>query len=542
MKQLFMEKTVDWSITPRPQMRRDLFSVLNGTWKVNESFAHVPFALESFLSGFAGDLEGHYTYTKTFEVPQEFVKPRILLHFGAVDQIAKVYVNGNYMGEHVGGYLPFTFDISDVVKRGEDNILRVEVTDSLDTTYPYGKQSKKPGGMWYTPISGIWQSVWLENVDDVYIKNLKLTTTMNSLTIELEGVNSFRAIISGITYTFEDSKGTVMFKEPHLWSVDDPYLYELELQSGNDVVHSYFGLREIETKDHHIYLNKKPIFLHGVLDQGYYPEGIYLPNNYATYTEDIQRMKLLGFNTLRKHIKIEAEYFYYACDKLGMLVIQDMVNNGDYNFLTQTLLPTIGFKKHDDYREMDERCKFFIKHSIDSIHHLYSHPCVVMYTIFNEGWGQFNADEVYSILKNEDSTRLYDATSGWFHESLSDVDSEHYYFFNHKPKIGSRTLLVSECGGFVYKIEANSTHQNKSYGYGICKNKEQLHKKIYQMYQSMIIPYITRGCSGCIYTQLSDVEEEVNGLYTFDRMYCKVDEDVMLKIAEDIKNEVAKIK
>ncbi len=542
MKQLFMNKIVDWNICPRPQMQRDLFTILNGTWKVNESYAHVPFPLESFLSGYAGKLSGKYVYEKNFMVPSEFVKPRILLHFGAVDQQCRVYVNDTLVGEHIGGYLPFTFDISDVIARDENNSLKVEVIDELDETYPYGKQSKKPGGMWYTPISGIWQSVWLENVDDVYIRNLKLTTTMHSLTIEVEGVDHFVAEVEGKEYSFEGNKGTIEITNPILWDVDNPHLYDLCVRADEDTVQSYFGLREIEVKDKHIYLNGKPIFLHGVLDQGYYPEGIYLPNNYATYTEDVQRMKLLGFNTLRKHIKVEADYYYYACDKLGMLVIQDMVNSGHFNFFKHAVLPNLGFTHKRDHGEHNEREKFFVQHAIDTLHHLYSHPCIIMYTIFNEGWGQFEADEVYKILKKEDTTRLYDATSGWYHQKLSDLDSEHYYFFNRKPKIGERAMMVSECGGYVFKFEDNSADVKKSYGYGTCKDQKQYMTKIYQMYQEMIIPYITQGCCGAIYTQLCDVEEEVNGLYTFDRSQCKADESIMLGIRDDILNEMHKLK
>ena len=553
-----------WQSYPRPQMRREGYAILNGIWKLNEQEICVPFAPQSRLSGYEGSIEEHMTYEMQFTIPKDFHKPGILLHFGAVDQEAKVYVNDIFVGEHKGGYLPFYFHIEDVIKREVENTLKVEVTDRLGTKYPYGKQCKKRGGMWYTEISGIWQTVWLENVPKHYIKELKITPSLEQVEIAVEQENGkgttdgeikqgFTAMVrdkDGVAheYSFNENTGVIKFAYPVHWTVDNPYLYDLYIKTAEDEVASYFALRTIAIQEvngiQRVCLNNKPIFMHGVLDQGYFEDGIFLPANEKEFERDILRMKELGFNMLRKHIKIEPEIFYYECDRLGMLVLQDMINNGKYSYLFDTILPTIGFKKKNDCRRPNhdtERKQIFKKHMLDTLEHLYNHPCIIGYTIFNEGWGQFDSDHMYEVAKEQDSTRIYDSTSGWFAQSKSDVDSEHVYFKTIKLRAKKRPMFLSECGGFTYLIEDHAFNPDKTYGYGACKNSEELTDCIVNMYQVMVLPGISSGVCGCVYTQLSDVEDEINGMYTYDRELCKVNKEKMQALSTAIYKEILEI-
>ena len=324
----------------------------------------------------------------------------------------------------------------------------------------------------------------------------------------------------------------------------------MKILYGEDCVESYFALRKIDIRNiagvNRVCLNEEPVFMHGVLDQGYFPEGIYLPKEEEEYERDILRMKSLGYNMLRKHIKVEPECFYYYCDLHGMLVMQDMVNNGHYSYIPETVLPTIGFKKRSDIgglfrRErqnagpLQDRKDFFREHTRETIAHLYNHPCIVAYTIFNEGWGQFDSDSFYEEVKALDPTRLIDSTSGWFAQEKSDFDSEHIYFRseNLQPKV--RPMFLSECGGFSLAVEGHRFNTEKSYGYGACKSREELTEKIMAMYRKMVLPAIEKGLCGCVYTQLSDVEDEINGLYTYDREICKVMPEKFEGLAEEIR-------
>ena len=534
-----MTKT-PWQAHPRPQQKRELWYSLNGTWKLDGKDITVPFPPQAKLSGFEGAVPDSFSYEKSFVLPPEFTKETILLHFGAVDQIAEVWLNGQYLGKHEGGYLPFSFDVSSCVKKNGENLLKVAVTDTLDKTYPYGKQTKKPGGMWYTPVSGIWQTVWLENLPKEHIRSIRLEPDTSGLSITVEGVDSFTAEVNGRIHEFSASSGRIEIDEPILWTPDEPYLYPLILRSGEDKVESYFALREIKIEKYsgvsRVLLNGKPIFLHGVLDQGYFHDGLFLPHEPEEYERDILRMKELGFNLLRKHIKIEPEAFYYACDKLGMLVMQDMVNSGPYNFLLDTALPTIGLLKRPDdlLPAKGKRKEFFRQHMVDTLHHLHNHPSIIAYTIFNEAWGQFHSDAMYQLAKKTDPSRLYDSTSGWFAQKDSDFDSPHVYFRTKKLSPRNRPLLLSECGGFTMDVAGHRFNPDKKYGYGTCENSVALTEKIIDMYQKMVFPAIPDGCCGCIYTQLSDVEEEINGFYTYDRQVCKVEKEELRMLSRKI--------
>ena len=521
-------------------MKREQWQSLNGRWNLNGQTVTVPYPPQSRLSGFQGDVPEQLCYELSFSYPEQFSGARTLLHFGAVDQIAEVWLNEQFLGKHEGGYLPFCFDISDVVRKDSSNQLKVLVTDTLDPSYPYGKQTKTPGGMWYTPVSGIWQSVWLESVPENYIHGITLDCDLNGVTITLEGIDGgFIADIDGKKTSFGGNSGRLTIDDPILWTPEQPHLYPLVITTAEDRIESYFALRTIEIKQksgvNRVLLNGTPIFLHGVLDQGYFSDGIFLPAEAEEYERDILRMKGLGFNLLRKHIKIEPEQFYHACDRLGMLVMQDMVNSGSYSFLRDTALPTVGFLKRFDKHSGDKRTDFFRQQMLDTIRHLRSHPSVVAYTIFNEGWGQHNSDELYQLAKATDPSRLYDSTSGWFAQKENDFDSQHIYFRLKKLKPQQRPLLVSECGGYTMAVEGHLYNKNKQYGYGACKNMDELTERIVEMYEKMIFPAIQDGCCGCIYTQLSDVEEEINGFYTYDRRVRKVDQDKMLLIASKLR-------
>lgn len=546
-----MKKDIKWTAYPRPQLKRNKYVSLNGEWELDGHQINVPFAPQSDLSGYQGEIADVMMYHRSFSIPSDFDLDRILLHFGAVDQIAEVKVNEISVGRNEGGYLPFSFDITEVVKKDGENVLEVLVKDDLSPDYPYGKQSRKPSGMWYTPVSGIWQSVWLENVPKTYIERLIMKPDLEKLHLEIlcnETAECYKVEINlpdgkVLAVDLDSDKADIMIPNPVHWTQDNPYLYNMRITVNSDVVESYFALRTIDIQEidgiKRVCLNKKPIFLHGVLDQGYFRDGIYLPRQEEEYERDILRMKELGFNLLRKHIKIEPEYFYYACDKLGMLVMQDMINNGSYSYVRDTVLPTIGFKKRNDRRlnKSERGRQIFKEQTKKTIEQLYNHPCIVAYTIFNEGWGQFNSDEMYDYVKELDDTRLVDSTSGWYAQKKNDFDSEHIYFRLKKLKVKERPLFVTECGGYQYLMKEHFFGK-KEYGYGACKDSHELTERIRKMYEKMILPYIKDGVCGCIYTQLSDVEGEINGIYTYDRAVCKVEKETMLEISRRIESEI----
>lgn len=519
---------MSWDNYPRPQFKRKQWQNLNGSWQMNGREVYVP----------SCQFEEKLEYTRSFVF--EKVNSKVLLHFGAADQIAEVYLNGRKLGSHEGGYLPFTFDVTDALLEGE-NELRVLVVDELDRDYPYGKQRKDHGGMWYTPMAGLWGSVWLEQVPQNYIEAIEITPDLNGISVAVNGPECEILLSNGQIAATKSGKVRIEIENPVLWTPDNPHLYTAVFKGGGDEVEVYFALRTIEVKNikgiNRVCLNGRPVFIHGVLDQGYFSPGLMLPDDPAEYERDVLRMKELGFNTIRKHIKIEPEEFYHACDRLGMLVIQDLVNSGGYKFFKDTILGTIGARLGDRTGLDGKRKQFWIEHSKETLKHLYNHPSLVIYTIFNEGWGQFESDAVYSMLKSQDGTRLYDSTSGWFAQKLNDFDSRHIYFRTVKLHPKTRPLFVSECGG--YSLDVNG-YSGNAYGYGKCSDTGELTDKIVSMYEKMILPAIKGGCCGCIYTQLSDVEDEINGFYSFDREKCKVDKERIQELSASIYDEINK--
>ena len=550
-----IDKLCPLSEYPRPSLRRDSYLCLNGEWDFSvtkkgetpKGYGErilVPFPHESLLSG----LEGSHTpgevlnYKRSFSLPEGFQRARTILHFGAVDQIATVYLNGRELMTHEGGYLPFSIDITDALFEGV-NVLSVTVSDDLDLMLPYGKQTKKRGGMWYTPASGIWQTVWIESVPENYIEKIRITPSQNSVTLTVFGGTENKRLTlteSGECFDFSGNEITFSPKTIKNWTPEEPYLYEFTLESGEDRIESYFALRTVDIREicgvRRICLNGKPYLFNGLLDQGYFPDGIFTPASYKAYEDDIRLAKSLGFNMLRKHIKTEPEIFYYLCDRLGIAVFQDMVNNFEYSFIRDTALPTIGLKRLSDknLHKNERGRRIFREQMKKTFDHLYNFPSIVYYTVFNEGWGQFLADENYGLAKELDKTRVIDATSGWFWQKESDVDSYHIYFKKAKIEdFSSRAVVLSEFGGYSCRIEGH-LFGKENYGYSMCKTEGEFEKALIKLYREEIIPLARRGISSLVYTQISDIEDETNGFITYDRKHLKVNPENVLSVMREL--------
>ncbi len=550
---------IPWQAYPRPQMKRDSFLNLNGEWEFSAGqpeftgqTIRIPFCPESLLSGIGhhcGDGKGLW-YRRSFSLPEDFSQGRVLLHIGAADQMTHVFLNGMEIGRHEGGYESFSFDITRHLK--EHNVLLIRCYDDLDDlSFPYGKQDKDRDGMWYTPTSGIWQTVWLESVPETYIKSLKIVNRGYSVTLITVPALEGQVQVDGLgTYRLQKGSVTIAPPQPRLWSPEDPWLYDFVVEAGEDRVEGYFAIRSLEIKKWgdwpRLCLNGKPYFFHGLLDQGYWPDGLLTAPAPESYADDILAMKALGFNTLRKHIKVEPEAFYYQCDKLGMIVFQDMVNNGSYSYLRDTVLPTIfpSSQRMPDrhlHRDAVGRQRF-LEGMEATVCQLQNHPCICCWTIFNEGWGQFDSDGVYEQFRKLDDTRFIDTTSGWFRQTKSDVDSHHVYFRKvHLKGDGSKPLVLSEFGGKTLRIDGHVFNTEKTYGYGDCQNRDELNEALVKLYMEEVLPCVDRGLCASIYTQVSDVEDEINGLVTYDRKVQKLDPAKMLPVAAALEKAVANL-
>ena len=539
---------IPWDAYPRPQLRRKEWLCLNGTWAFQagdiQADILVPFCPESLLSGVEQPpaIGEEMVYLRSFSVPAGWAGKRVLLHFGAVMRDAQVLVNGQLVCRHENGYLPFSVDITDELRSG-DNELCVRVRNDLDRRFPWGKQSVHRGGMWYTPCSGIWQTVWLEPVPESYIRSVHCSCGTDWVEIRVDGVSDGFVTLDGQDYSLLDGAVKISFTQPQLWSPENPYLYSFTLTAGEDRVESYFALRTLSVETVNgiprLCLNGKPYFFNGLLDQGYWSDGLYTPAAPQGFETDILTMKSLGFNTLRKHIKIEPEQFYYDCDRLGMIVFQDMVNNGEYRYFRDTVLPTVHLKKRSDRRlnPDPETRRNFLSAMEETVRLLDNHPCICLWTIFNEGWGQFCADDACRKLKAIDSSRFVDSTSGWFHQRLSDVDSLHIYF--GRLRLGRQRLpqFLSEFGGYVWKLPEHSFNTEKTYGYRIYKTRNEFVHSLQTLF-SALIPLAKQGLCGSVYTQVSDVEDETNGLFTFDRAVLKVRPEELRSFAGQLQDAV----
>ena len=541
---------------PRPQLVRDSYLSLNGVWeyairdnpKLPDKYdgdVLVPYSIETPKSGVNKVLQPnqYLFYRLKLSLSPDFNKDKVILHFGAVDQIAKIYINRQFVMEHIGGFLPFEMDIKPYLTF-QDDILEVVVQDLSDTSYhSRGKQRLKRGGIWYSPQSGIYMPVWLESVSKHYIESVKLTPDIDEKTIKIyvkSATKSLKMNLEGKIFDLKSNfENVISLEDVHLWNLEDPYLYQFSLESDDDKVDSYFAMRKISlSKDaqghQRICLNNQPIFLKGVLDQGYYQEGFLTPNSDEDYINDINLIKDLGFNCVRKHIKIESLRWYYHCDRLGLLVWQDFVNGG-----TSYKFPTIAFPLITNVMHKDNHYSYFsrkdeagrkeaIEEFKETINLLYNSPSIILWTIFNEGWGQFDSVPIYKMCKELDSTRLYDHASGWHDQGVSETKSLHVYFKRVKmPKekaIKDRAIILSECGGYNLRIKDHA-FSSKDFGYKQCKSEDELINNYQTLIEKDIISNIPKGLSAFIYTQLSDVEDELNGFITYDRQVVKVNKE-----------------
>ncbi len=525
---------------PRPQMVRSSWINLNGDWdyairdtsggipQTFDSQILVPFAVESQLSGVARSVspDQRLWYRRTFELPDSLPGTRWLLHFGAVDWHATVFVNGEQVGEHRGGFDHFSFDITDRLRQASQQELVVGVWDPTDQgDQPRGKQVLDPHGIWYTAVTGIWQTVWLEPVPTAHIASLRMTTDLDTGTLTLEVEASGQADDERVTArAFADGAGvaagtsrvgaplTLNIPNARHWSPDEPFLYELTvtLHSG-DSVRSYFGMRKITVEtapDGHrrLFLNNEPLFQFGPLDQGWWPDGLYTAPTDAALRYDVELTKRLGFNMARKHVKVEPERWYYHCDRLGLMVWQDMPSGNN---------------------ESDEGKQNFA-HELDRVvDALENHPSIVMWVPFNEGWGQHDTERYVDLLARRDPTRLVDNASGWTDRRVGDVLDIHRYPGPGMPSPdGRRAAVLGEFGGLGLPLEGHLWVDRDNWGYRAYETRESLGRAyadlIYQLR-----PLIGEGLAAAVYTQTTDVEIEVNGLVTYDRAVEKLPEEVL---------------
>jgi len=535
---------------PRPQMVREEWLNLNGLWDLAitskdatratfDTQILVPFPVESALSGVMRKVSENdrIWYRRTFDVPAKWHGKRLLLHFGAVDFEAKVWVNGKEIGQHRGGYDAFTLDITDAVKPSGENELIVAVWDPTDAgTQPHGKQVRKPNGIWYTPTSGIWQTVWLEPVNAAYITGLKIIPDVDNSAVTVRPITT--ATLGGCTvevtihdagkvaYTASVTAGgqiTMPVKKARLWSPEDPHLYNLSvsLKLGSrtlDKVESYFGMRKISLgKDEkgftRLMLNNKPYFQFGPLDQGFWPDGLYTAPNDAALRYDIEITKKLGFNLARKHVKIEPDRWYYWCDKLGLLVWQDMPSGDKY----------IGGRDPDISRSQ-ESAKEFEQELSALVQGRGNHPCIVMWVPYNEGWGQWDTARIVELIKKLDPTRLVDNTSGWSDRGVGDVNDMHKYPGPGSPEPeANRAVVLGEFGGLGLPVRGHTWQSEKNWGYRSFTDAKALTTAYLDLVAKLFPLIEEKGLSAAVYTQTTDVEIEINGLMTYDREQVKMD-------------------
>lgn len=554
---------------PRPQLRRQSYINLNGIWwyaftetpaipDEYEDEIVVPFSPEAPLSGVNRTLprDGYLQYYRPFTLPEGFHRGRVLLHFGAVDQEAVVFVNDIEVGRHEGGYLPFTCDITDALREGENELCVTVRDDAHHPFYGTGKQRYVSRGIWYTAQSGIWQTVWLESVPLVYIKSVRITPDYDESRVKVEIAVEGEAkrlsveVLDGEKSLLrcDASEGVASIPLPGFkaWSPDSPFLYDLRIRCDEDEVESYFAMRKfsyVQHQGHRVFaLNNEPIFHNGLLDQGYWPDGLMTAPSDEALVFDILRCKELGFNVLRKHIKVEPLRWYYHCDRLGMIVWQDMLCGGEvYNPFVTSIFPTVGFvrRRDNDYakfgRSQEEGRQRYLRECWELVDHLYNCPCIALWVPFNEAWGQFDALKVAGELRRRDPTRHIDHASGWHDQGWDEIKSRHIYFRPLHLKNDGRALCVTEFGGYTFAVDGHRWSL-KPYGYRRCKTLEVFRADYESLYRHQVLPHIRKqGLTAAIYTQLSDVEQECNGLFTYDREVLKLDEEKLKAINAEMK-------
>jgi len=532
---------------PRPQLQRDSYLNLNGVWRyaITASAAPpetwdgdilVPFSPECVLSGVERVLApGEYLwYSRSFTLPEGFSRGRVLLNFGAVDQTATVYLNGQELLTHVGGYLPFTVELTAAL--AAENQLAVRVRDDTDEDWhTRGKQKRKRGGIWYTAQSGIWQTVWLESVPAAYIKRLAITPVYDGGLVEIgaEVAGKTRPVahFGGADYPLP-ARIPVPDFEP--WSPENPRLYDFTVTCGDDEVKSYFAMRKfsVEADDagvRRLCLNGRPYFHNGLLDQGYWPDGLYTAPSDEAMIYDIELARRMGFNMLRKHIKVEPARWYYHCDRLGMLVWQDMPCGGGVYSPPVVSAPLVTGRHLRDNayflfgRGEKAGREEFERELRDMVTALYNCPCIALWVAFNEGWGQFDAARLYDVVRGIDDTRPVDHASGWHDQHVGEVQSLHVYFKKYvfRPDRLGRAVLLSEFGGYNHRVGGHC-FGDRDFGYKKFESPLALESALRELYADQIVPARRQGLSAAVYTQLTDVEDELNGLVTYDRKVVKI--------------------
>ncbi len=612
MKQLFTRwgKAIDTEHCkeeyPRPRLKRDSYVNLNGRWQYaihQEKWENrespslsqmdgdifVPFSPESVLSGVNHILQPEETlyYRKKFTLPENWKDSRVLLHFGAVDQECRVWCDGQYLGSHTGGYLPFTMELTGILEQNTGqqwHELTLAVTDATEQSpHARGKQKLVRKGhmasIFYTPQSGIWKTVWMEAVPEQFIENVHIRSDIHTGEVKVEVVVNQSAGKKAETQEstvqifykgeelvqsplFPDTEGQLTTKlvipreQRHLWTTDTPNLYDVEIFYGEDQVTSYFALRQFgRAKDKdgiwRFTLNDKPFFFNGVLDQGYFPDGLLTAPSDAALLFDIRRLKELGFNTIRKHIKIEEERFYYHCDRLGMAVWQDMPNGGgamNHFFVTDlpNAFPAFGRKVKDNHYRLFQRTdeegrEQFYRDLAGMVELLRDYPCIALWTPFNEGWGQFDAAKATALIRKLDDTRLVNEACGWFDQGGGDVYSIHNYLRALKLKSQTdRVVALTEFGGYACPVPGHMACE-KEFGYKGYQNKQQLTEAYRALWQRDVLPWIEKGLSAAIYTQTSDIEEEINGFFTYDREAEKLEAAVVQEINREVSQRCEEI-
>lgn len=549
---------------PRPQLQRKNYINLNGQWDfrilsgqgavVESGKIEVPFSPEARLSGASGHVlmpEETLEYKRVVEIEKIKSSKRLILHFGAVDQVAHVMINGRKVGVHEGGYTAFSYDITDYLIPG-DNEFKVVVRDYTDGVgYARGKQCLEPNGMWYTAQSGIWQTVWMEWVPKVYVKSILMTPDIDKKKVLMQltvSDSKGELTVSSVDENLIKSYKIVSLKENvvvaelelnkfKLWTPDSPNLYFITVNYGKDTFSTYFAMRHFGVeKDSEgitrLTINHKPVFLNGVLDQGYYPESLMTPPSDDAMIFDIEAIKNLGFNMIRKHCKIEPMRWYFHCDRIGMVVWQDIVNGGtkyDMNMICNVPTVVRPFGNAKDKNKLflrftgrrDPKTKeIWAMEAGELLNQLANVPSIGLWTIFNEGWGQFDANKCLEFVKAIDDTRPIDAASGWFHEECGDVLSDHVYFEPLTVKKTDKAYVVSEYGGYSLKV-GNHSYRDAVYGYKKFNEPTALQKE-YDTLMDKIKALIPLGLSAAVFTQATDIEDEVNGLLTYDRKVQKL--------------------